>query len=319
MHRSIRVFSVSVAAPLLIACSSGDITPGSSAGPGEAPASGSVASAIAGAGQQSYADYGGIPLMNNGHFDAQSTIQSLIKGHINTYAYLIENHGDWDDLRLSFMPAAQAAGIKVWAYLLPPSEAPSPYYPFGQNYVKWFAALGKLARTYPNLTAIAMDDFVVNPTNKDKFTRDYVIQMKKAAPAVKFYPVNYDQSLNSFLPIQSPEFISTYGDVVDGVIFPFLNAAHPRSYVGIVTQIESIASALPVPLIVMIYAGDGYNGDAPVDQWSRNYVAAATRIAVNEISNGIVSGVITYDLDITEGSLQLGLIGAIYGKAQGYN
>lgn len=84
------------------------------------------------------------PVMRNGQLDTPATIRRLQEMHANTYAFNIDTTNsvqDWNDLRLKFAPAAQAAGINVWVYLVPPSECPgtgcSDYGPFEDDYRTW--------------------------------------------------------------------------------------------------------------------------------------------------------------------------------------
>ena len=96
------------------------------------------------------------------HVDTPRLIQKLVAGNIKTYAFLVWHQPtDWDDFRLEFLSAAQAAGLNVWLYLTPPTEnsPPTGYVPYGTNYLTWATETAKLAQQYPVLTALAIDDF----------------------------------------------------------------------------------------------------------------------------------------------------------------
>lgn len=58
----------------------------------------------------------------NDHADLDMLVQRLVELGANNYFYLIEiNNYDWDDLQ-AFLPKAKIAGIKVWVYVVAPSE-----------------------------------------------------------------------------------------------------------------------------------------------------------------------------------------------------
>jgi hypothetical protein len=163
------------------------------------------------------------------HVNTPVLIQRLLEAKVTTYAFLVWNQpSDWDDFRLEFLPAAQAAQLNVWLYLTPPSEnlPPSAYVPYGSNYVTWATEAAKLAQQYPALTALAIDDF---DYDLDFFTPSYVSNMMYVAhaycPSLSFLPVNSDLSHSPTFPtnIISPAFLDAYGAYCGGVIFPFLN------------------------------------------------------------------------------------------------
>lgn len=185
-----------------------------------------------------YADYAGVVRETSArsdgflHVDTPYLIQKLVAGNIKTYAFLIWNANsyktDWDDFRLEFLPAAQAAGIDVWLYLTPPTEnTPSAAYtPFADDYYSWMTAAANLSVRYPGLKAVAMDDF---NGNLGLFTPDYIRRITEAArainPSFMFLPVNYDISHGwaSYTQMISPAFMNNYGLYLSGVIFPYLN------------------------------------------------------------------------------------------------
>jgi hypothetical protein len=153
------------------------------------------------------------------HVDTPAMIAALQAEHVNTYAYLVWHEStDWDDLVNEFLPAAEAAQINVWVYLVPPSECCSQ--PFGADYVEWASQIATLSLQYPNLKAWVMDDFRSNPTT---FTPAYVQQMESTAKAINpdldlfpiVYPGQYD-----------PEFVTDYGPNIDGAIFPYVGGAN---------------------------------------------------------------------------------------------
>ena len=185
-----------------------------------------------------YADYGAVVRETSPRADGYShvntpyLIQKLVAGNIKTYAFLIWNANsyktDWDDFRLEFLPAAQAAGINVWLYLTPPTEniPPTAYTPFADDYYNWMTAAASLSLRYPVLKAVAIDDY---NSNLGLFTPDYVHRITDAALAINtnfmFMVVNYDLSHGwaSYTQLNSPAFMNSYGPYLGAVIFPYLN------------------------------------------------------------------------------------------------
>lgn len=184
------------------------------------------------------------------HVDTPALIQKLLAGNIKTYAFLIWHQPtDWDDFRLEFLPAAQAAQLNVWLYLTPPSEnnPPTGYVPYGTDYVTWATETAKLAQQYPVLKALAIDDFYGNQTF---FTPFYVSTMMHAAHAwctnLIFVPVNYDlsHSRNNPTRVISPAFANNYGPYCGGVIFPYLNWTNMNDFSDEAAQIANNSEIL---------------------------------------------------------------------------
>ena len=182
------------------------------------------------------------------HVDTPALIQKLQAGNIKTYAFLVHSvPSDWDDFRLEFLPAAQAAHLNVWLYLTPPSET-SPV-PYTSNYVAWATAAAQLAQTYPVLNGFAMDDF---NGNESFFTPAYVSNMVAAAYAINtnmvFLPVNYDfthNGISSYLTADiSPAFANAYGPYCGGVIFPYLNWTNKNDCSDELFQISNNAAIM---------------------------------------------------------------------------
>jgi hypothetical protein len=182
------------------------------------------------------------------HVDTPALIQKLQAGNIKTYAFLVHSvPSDWDDFRLEFLPAAQAANLNVWLYLTPPSET-SPV-PYTSNYVAWATAAAQLAQTYPVLKGLAMDDF---NGNESFFTPAYVSNMVAAAYASNtnfvFIPVNYDfthNGISSYVTADiSPAFANAYGPYCGGVIFPYLNWTNKDDYSDELFQISNNAAIM---------------------------------------------------------------------------
>ena len=226
-------------------------------------------------GKPLYADYGK-PLTEAApradgytHVDTPGLITRLLAGNIKTYAYLVWKSNsyrtDWDDFRLEFLPAAQAAGIDVWLYLTPPSEnsPPAAYIPFGDDYYSWATEAARLALKYPALKAVVMDDF---NSNLGTFTPDYVARMMEGAHAyctnLLFMPINYDLTKGWASPTSylSPAFMNAYGPSCGAVILPYLNWASHDDFSNEAYQIahnSGIVSGALSQFLIFLPSGRG--------------------------------------------------------------
>ena len=177
-----------------------------------------------------YADYGGALRRSDGHIDTQAMIARLKALHVNTYAYLIWGwrykatpfyQTDFADFQNEFLPAAEKAGIDVWAYLPSPLEMKmfSPA-PFHADYPCWGDRIGTLAAAHKNLKAIVIDDFFSKP-NLPTFTEEYTAKIRASArahaPTIDFVPIAYFTS--ALLGLLG----GAYASSIDGVIFVNLN------------------------------------------------------------------------------------------------
>ena len=132
--------------------------------------------------------------------DVDTTIARLAAMKVDTYLYDIPHGTDaWDKLP-AFCEAAAGQGIDVWVYLFPWSLArrggrDDENEPFGLDYVRWCAEVGRLMHDHPNLKGIVMDDFAANINESDRFTPTYVQQMIDAGHAAHerfaFQPILY--------------------------------------------------------------------------------------------------------------------------------
>jgi hypothetical protein len=231
------------------------------------------------------------------HVDTPATIAKLKALHVNTYAFLVWHAAtDWDDLRNEFLPAAQAAGINVWVYLVPPSEcnpAARCSFPYQTDYVRWGQAIATLSLQYPNVTAWAMDDF--GGSNLRFFTPDYLGQMRDAAhainPALQFLSVVYYATY-------TPDFVNTYAPYIDGFIFPyrddpFLDNHLLDSLPAQLDHITSLLNPLGKSLILMVYAAPHSRAPFPS---SADYVRGVLQVGIDYMQQGKLGGVITYAL-----------------------
>ncbi|WP_257348963.1 hypothetical protein [Pseudalkalibacillus decolorationis] len=229
------------------------------------------------------------------HIDTPAMIERLKELNVNTYYYLIwHEKTDWDDLRYEFLPAAEAANINVVVYLVPPSESKGERksYPYTTDYITWSEAIANLSLDYPNLIGWAIDDFSHNLTT---YTPEYMAQMKETSEAINpdlfFTPQMYTEALTE-------SFLETRGAYIDGVILAFRDGEYRNTQVHETAQqqIDDAYAKLnkyDLPLYWMIYASQ--LSRTPANP-SANYVREVVQIALENMEQGKISGVITYVL-----------------------
>lgn len=191
------------------------------------------------------------PVTNaEGAIDASATIRILKANGLNCYGALIRRQRkgestefNWASFK-SFVATTQAAGINVWAILLPPSEGgDSP--PFNEDYVRWMQELARLSVQYPCLKGVNIDDF---SWDYKFFTPQYTRRMYSAKqeinPRLQFTPTIYglDQ-----------DFSERYGDCVDGVWLWWRNL---ENYVGLDAWLKNsrLAEKNHFPIYGGVYA-----------------------------------------------------------------
>jgi hypothetical protein len=259
------------------------------------------ASAASGSGGPILADYAGelreaAPRADGiRHFDTPAMIQKLKELHVNTYYYLVWHEStDWDDLKNEFLPAAQAAGIQVNVYLVPPTESTgtNKSYPYKTDYIAWAKAIAELSLQYPNLVGWTIDDF---DHNLNFYTPAYMAQMKAAAksvnPKLSFTPQMYTVSLTE-------SFLQTRGEYIDGMVLAYRDDPYRNTMVWSSEQAQiDTASALlgkyNLPLVWMLYAS--ILSSTPASP-SAEYVRETVQIALDNIRSGKLDGVVTYVL-----------------------
>lgn len=154
--------------------------------------------------------YAGMRYKPDGTPDIEAMLSTLKDLGVNCYTYLIAYRSDKELSALGdFCDRALEEGIEVWAYLIPPSEAPidrdkpAPerrYPPYDMDYLKWASAIAKISLAHPNLTLWMIDDF---DGNLSFFTLDYTRQIyqtsKSINPKLLFGVCVYHESLKSFV------------------------------------------------------------------------------------------------------------------------
>lgn len=201
--------------------------------------------------------------------DAEATITALTAAHVNTYAYLIApnqthdpavSRGQFEQLP-AFADLAARAGIDVYVYLVPPTEAPEQdYAPYHWDYSAWTSAIGATAVRHPAIRGIIMDDFGGNVFARRSlgfhFTPDNVADMvaaaRREAPWLSFLPILYYHDL-----IGPGAMLSEYRALIDGVIFPYFGYSDGRTVPGnTVDTSRALVQGLDVAGLLKCYSGE---------------------------------------------------------------
>ncbi|GAA1585519.1 hypothetical protein GCM10009789_43920 [Kribbella sancticallisti] len=253
------------------------------------------------------------------HLDTPALLRRLLEMSANTYLFGIwDSPTDFDDLREEFLPAAEACGIAVIPYIVPPSETAEPgraSRPFRLDFVGWARAFAELSLQHPNLAGWAIDDFEF-PVNAELFTADYMAEIKAAAdsvhPGLPFYTCAY------FGTAISDRFLDKYGSYIDGIIYPFLDAENENTTVA-----ESLASSLDrvldkteprgLDLIPLIYTGRFL--DAPLPP-TEEYVTKTLTVADAYHQQGRTLGVIAYGTQLDDAASPATDNRAMYGAGR---
>jgi hypothetical protein len=244
------------------------------------------------------------------HVDTPTLMARLARLHATTYAFLLwRSPSDFADLESEFLPAAERAGLEVWAYLVPPSERnlyPNTLPPCERDYVCWGDRLGALAAAHPSLTTLLLDDFNANTA---VFTPAYVQSMVTAArarsPSIAFYPVDY-------YPAALTDFSQPgYRGFIDGVVFPYINL---DTTVSLTMDLDAVCAAVRAQLdarcFLLVFAGwTSWHAADP----TLAYLKTALQLGQDAISAGESDGVITYRLDEADGGARFDEVAALYG------
>ncbi|MCC6443305.1 MAG: hypothetical protein IT210_07590 [Armatimonadetes bacterium] len=151
----------------------------------------------------------------DGRVDNDKMVARLKELGVNTYFWLIWHaKTDWEDLKL-FLPRAARAGIDVWPYLVPPTEANPLPEPFRLDYKRWAEEIARLSVRHKNLKAWVIDDFYGNVNLfTPAYIRDMQARAKKINPNLAFLPLMYYFEINR-------NFVKQYRPVIDGVVVSY--------------------------------------------------------------------------------------------------
>lgn len=203
------------------------------------------------------ATYGGLPRRPDGRADLPRLLRELEQLGANSYNFLVwQGTHDWDDLKL-FLPQARARGLRVWVSLVPPSESkPKTKWnsePFGTDYVRWAQEIAQLSVAEPALVAWSIDDFA---HNLGVYTPAHLRHMLDAAhainPRLAFVPCVYFKQI-------SPKFAAAYGDLLDGILFPYRNESVKADLTDagqVATEVATVRRLFRpgFPVIIDVYA-----------------------------------------------------------------
>ena len=202
----------------------------------------------------------------------------------------------WKDFQI-MAPKFQKANIGLWLYLMPPSEGVPD--PFRGDYVRWAVECAKVAKRYPIVKGICIDDF---NGNVRKFTASYCRQMMaeahKTAPHLSLLVVcyfGYQKTITQHVE----------AGAIDGVIFPYFYPHKNLSDTSkLLPQIKTYRRWLDertskgglvhkMPLVVMVYAvKHSQSRDKPTPV----YVKQCLEIGLATTRDGLTDGVVTYCL-----------------------
>lgn len=242
------------------------------------------------------------------HIDTPALIGKLRLLGLNTYVYGIwDSPTDWDDLRTEFAPAAAAAGIKIWVYLVPPSEcldSPVPHKsgrcsrPYKLDFVTWAHEIATLSVQYPNIVAWAIDDFIVGG-NSELFTPEYMQQIVDSQDAVNrrlgFYTTAY------FGEATNPEFYERFAPYIDGIVYPYLgrsgNTQDPTAIRENLEQILRHTEPRQLSVLLLLYTGRFLDASLPPTE---TYVAQSIDNAMPYVRDGRILGIDAYGLPLAD-------------------
>jgi hypothetical protein len=203
------------------------------------------------------ATYNAPPRTADKRVDTTRLLAELADLGANTYNWLVWHQAtDWEDLQ-RFLPQARARQLRVWVTLVPPSESPPKQKnysePFRLDYERWAQEIARLSVTEPALVAWSIDDFA---HNLKVYTPEKLRAMLAAArainPRLAFVPCLYFRQL-------SPAFAARYGDLIDGILFPYRNESvkanltDPGQVASEVAQTRALFRP-GLPVIIDVYA-----------------------------------------------------------------
>ncbi len=235
------------------------------------------------------------------HVDTPAMIELLTSIGANHYCFGIwDSPTDFDDLHQEFLPAAQAAGIQVMPYIVPPSETfawGKSSQPFVMDYIAWARAFAELSLKYPVLSAWAIDDFdwAENPA---VFVPDYLAEIRAAQlainPRLGLFTCAYITGATS------NDFMIKYGPYLDGIVFPYLdgrnfNTIRPDRLRTDLDTIIDVTRRHDLDVIVLGYAGRWLAG---LLEPTAEYVSAVVTEAVTRAAAGEILGVTSYGLQV---------------------
>ncbi|QWF77772.1 hypothetical protein [Amycolatopsis sp. CA-230715] len=253
------------------------------------------------------------------HLDSPALIERLTAAGVTTYLYGIwDSPTDWDDLRREFLPAAAAAGIEVWVYVVPPSECfPGGRcsQPYQQDYLAWAREIAKLSRDHPCVTGWGIDDFHIG-ANREKFTPEYVAEMHETYRAINpdlefWLCAYYDAAVDG-------AFLDTYAPFIDGIIYPYLddpfhNTENADAVAARCAEIAALTGPRKLGLLLLVYCGRFLGTPRDPDE---EYAAACVRTGLRLSAEGRLGGVVAYGLPLAGKPAPASENRALYGTGR---
>ena len=235
------------------------------------------------------------------HVDTPAMIDRLKQLNVTMFTYDIwEGAKDWNDLVKEFAPAAEAAGIDVMVYIVPPSECflhAEPHVagrcsrPFEKDYVKWAEEIAKLSVAHPNVKSWAIDDFLSGPVNQDLFTKEYLTKIENAQkvinPELKWYVTLYPGEISD----HSMEKIEGTVDGVIYVYFVYGSTIDSSQLEAGLDQVLKVTQKAGKELVLLTYFGRFLDGLVHPDHRSTADVIAR---AEPYLSDGRLQGLMAY-------------------------
>jgi len=227
-----------------------------------------------------------------GDIDLVRTINAIKARGSRVYSYLIypkagyNSARDWAALP-AFLAKARARGVFVQVTLTPPSSTSTignpcsadRLLPYKGRYDQWMTAIGRLARTHPNLTGVVMDDYSYGSSNRDNIVcpsfnagtigRWNAILTRYARRPLKVMPVLYLRDLVGKHPIY-PYFAKD----TPAVVWPFTQIGS-----GLMAQQYVLIKKANPKLVVhvMVYAAP-FKGFPPTPRSIRDEISTARRL-----------------------------------------
>lgn len=254
------------------------------------------------------------------HIDTPRLIETLQSIGANHYTFGIwDSATDWDDLRLEFAPAAQAAGIQIMPYIVPPTETHSigrASRPYRLDFIAWAKAFAELSLQYPVLTAWAIDDFDIGD-NSAVFTPEYLAEIREAQFAINdalgFFTCAYHPTATK------DAFYERYAPYIDGLIYPYLDGRNENTLIAStsaseIDEVRTIAARHDVEVLWLVYTGRFL--DAPAAP-TEDYVEEAVRAAVDAAAREEILGVIAYGMQVDGAPAVANERRSMYGDGRG--
>ncbi|MCI5146635.1 MAG: hypothetical protein D3923_14190 [Candidatus Electrothrix sp. AR3] len=234
--------------------------------------------------------------------DIDSLLRVLKAMGVRDYMHLVWTEdrypSAWQDFQL-MASQFQEANIGLWLYLTPPSEGVPD--PFGEDYLRWARECAQLAKQYPIIKGICIDDFNA-PMNVKKFTSAYCKQMMDAAHEIA---PHLSLLVVCYFGYQEAIAEHVQSGAIDGVIFPYFFPHGNHSDTSkLLPQIKILRNWLDeqttqaglsnkMPLVVMVYAQKhSLSQDKPTPE----YVKTCLEIGLEATKKGLTDGVVTYCL-----------------------